>query len=301
MPHPINEAIGNRLDEVALLLSEQGANRFRSEAYRRAANVVRQTARPMTEIFAAEGLEGLESLAGIGPSIGRSIRDLVLHGRLAMLDRLRGEHDPIALLRSVPGIGRILAEKLYEDLGLDSLAALEAAAYDGRLETLAGFGTKRLAAIRDTLAQRLGRLSRQMRPTPEHREPPVAELLDVDAEYLRGVTADTLKKIAPWRFNPLHEATLPILHTSRGSRQYTALFSNTAHAHERGKCRDWVVLYYDGHGEEQQSTVITGEFGRLKGHRLVRGRETECEAYYRARSPSNELVFSPQEPAVISQ
>lgn len=290
MPHPLNEAIGNRLEEVAQLLSEQGANQFRTEAYRRAAQVVRQSVRPMTEIYASDGLQGLESLPGIGPSIGRSIRDLVLHGRLAMLDRLRGEHDPIALLRSVPGIGRILAEKLHDDLGLDSLAGLEAAAYDGRLETLAGFGSKRLAGIRDTLAQRLGRLQKPPYSTSDHSRPPVAELLDVDAEYRRGVARNSLKKIVPRRFNPAHEALLPVLHTSRGPRHYTAFFSNTARAHERGKNRDWVILYYDGDHEEQQSTIITGEFGRLKGRRLVRGRENECEILYRANSQSPEKL-----------
>jgi DNA polymerase/3'-5' exonuclease PolX len=45
-----------------------------------------------------------------------------------MLERLRGEHDPLALLQSVPGIGKVTAWKLYEDLGIESLEELEAAA-----------------------------------------------------------------------------------------------------------------------------------------------------------------------------
>jgi hypothetical protein len=81
--------------------------------------------------------------------------------------------------------------------------------------------------------------------------------------------------------NPTREAWLPVLHTRRGQRHYTALFSNTPRAHQLGKTRDWVVLYYDsGHGE-RQCTVITAERGTLKGRRLVRGREAECENYYR--------------------
>jgi hypothetical protein len=55
-----------------------------------------------------------------------------------MLERLRGEHDPRALLQSVPGTGKATAWKLYEDLGIESLEELEGAAHDGRLEEFAG-------------------------------------------------------------------------------------------------------------------------------------------------------------------
>jgi DNA polymerase (family X) len=280
----LNEDIAGRLDEVARLLAEQHANRFRVQAYHQAAEVLRGLARPVSEIFAEEGLAGLESLPGIGESIARSIRDILRHGKLAMLDRLRGEHDPIALLTSVPGIGKALAWKLHDDLGLESLEELEAAAHDGRLESIAGLGAKRLAGIRDSLAHRLGRIRQrppEMPPPDETKEPPTAELLDVDGEYRREAAADTLKKIAPRRFNPTGEAWLPVLHTSRGKWHYTALFSNTARAHDQRKTRDWVVLYYDGHDGERQCTVITSEFGALKGLRIVRGREDECEAHYR--------------------
>ena len=283
MPIPLNEDIAGRLDEVGGILAEQGANRFRVQAYHQAAAVLRGLARPVSDLFTEEGLAGLEKLPGVGTSIARSIRDILRHGRLAMLDRLRGEHDPIALLSTVPGIGKELAWKLHDDLGLETLEQLEAAAHDGRLESLSGLGAKRLAGIRDSLAHRLGRIRKQPAATPrdEANEPPVAELLDVDAEYRREAAANALKTIAPRRFNPSGEAWLPVLHTSRGRRHYTALFSNTARAHQLRKTRDWVVLYYDGTYAEHQCTVITAEFGRLKGRRIVRGREDECEQFYR--------------------
>jgi putative hydrolase len=95
-----------------------------------------------------------------------------------------------------------------------------------------------------------------------------------------ALNEDTLKKIAPRRFNPSGDAWLPVLHTTRGARHYTALFSNTARAHEQRKTGDWVVLYHDGRDGERQCTIITSEFGRLKGLRIVRGREDECEDHY---------------------
>jgi len=90
----------------------------------------------------------------------------------------------------------------------------------------------------------------------------------------------TLPTISPRRFNPQRSAWLPILHTHRGGRHYTALFSNTPRAHDLGKTHDWVVLYADGGRRERQFTVITSMYGPLAGKRIVRGREDECAAHY---------------------
>jgi len=274
MAEPLNEDIAGRLDEVAGLLAAQGADRFRVRAYRHAAEIVRHLPRPVSEILEREGLDGLKALPGIGESLARAIRDVLAHGRLAMLERLRGESDPTVLLQSVPGIGRVLADQLHHDLGLDTLEDLEAAAHDGRLEQIAGLGPKRLAGIRDSLAHRLSRV----RPPGDAgaiAPPPVTEILDVDREYREKAAAGALATIAPRRFNPAREAWLPILHTERGRRHYTALFSNTARAHRLGRTRDWVVIYWDEGRGERQSTVITAERGPLAGQRIVRGREAE--------------------------
>ena len=74
--------------------------------------------------------------------------------------------------------------------------------------------------------------------------PDVAVLLDVDAEYRRRAAADELPKIAPRRLNPDRRAWLAVLHTHRDSWHFTALYSNTARAHQLGKTDDWVVLYF---------------------------------------------------------
>jgi len=282
MSIPLNEYIAGLLDEAARIFAEQGANRFRVQAYHRAADALRGLPRPVSALFADRGLAGLEELPGVGEGIARSIRDVLRHGRLAMLDRLRGGHDPIALLCSVPGIGKAIAWKLHEELEIDTLEELEAAAHDGRLEHRAGLGPKRLAGIRDSLAHRLGRVRQPALLVPDSgEEPSVAELLGVDGEYRQEATAGRLKTIAPRRFNPTGESWLPVLHTVRDPRHYTALFSNTPRAHRLQKTRNWVVLCYDGRNGEQQSTIITSEFGRLQGLRIVRGRERECEEHYR--------------------
>jgi DNA polymerase (family 10) len=280
-----NVEIARRLEELADLLEAQRANPFRVQAYRRAAVNVQHLPKPLATIWREQGAEGLRSLTGVGERLAAALRSLVTTGRLPMLDRLRGEADPVALLKSVLGIGPALAERLHRELGIESLPDLEAAAHDGRLADIAGIGKKKLAGIIDILATRLGRV-RQAGYIHEPDEPPVEELLDVDREYREKAAAGELTTIAPRRFNPKGEAWLPILHTHRGERNYTVLYSNTARAHELGRIRDWVVLYYDGGFDERQATVITAHRGALTGKRIVRGREQDCDRHYRvAQAP----------------
>jgi predicted flap endonuclease-1-like 5' DNA nuclease len=276
----LNLRIARRLDEVAQILSEQGANPYRVQAYRNAAANLRRLPRAVDEILKQEGEPGLRRIRGIGSSLARTLTTLILTGRLPMLDRLRGESDAGVLLSSVPGIGKVLAARLHDELNIHTLEQLEAAAHDGRLKDLIGLGQKRIAGIIDSLASRLGRVQVR-RALPKTAEPSVAEILDVDQEYRKKATAGQLRTIAPRRFNPSREAWLPVLHTQRGQRHYSALFSNTARAHEMKKTKDWVVIYYDGPGGERQYTVITSQRGPLTGKRIVRGREDECAVYYR--------------------
>ncbi|MBO0862897.1 MAG: DNA-binding protein [Chloracidobacterium sp.] len=273
-----NTEIAAHLIEVAHLLDERGANQFRIQAYHRAAETLKNLQRPVDELIKAGGLEALQELPGIGYGLASSIHQLVLTGRLSALERLRGESDPIATLASVTGIGARLAERLHSALGITTLEELESAAHDGRLAKVGGFGKKRITGIKESLATRLGR---RRQPAPESsKTPPVSELLDVDREYRQKAEAGSLRKIAPKRFNPTGKAWLPVLHTKRGKRRYTALFSNTALAHELGNTHDWVVLYYDSGDGEGQCTVVTEKKGPLASNRVVRGRENESAAFY---------------------
>jgi predicted flap endonuclease-1-like 5' DNA nuclease len=280
-----NQDIAGRLREVAQLLEEQGASRFRVRAYRAAAETIERLTVPAAEIAQQQGTDGLQTLPGIGVSLARSIHTLVVTGRLPMLDRLRGHMEPVSLLTSIPGIGRALAHRLHDDLHIDTLEQLEMAAHDGRLTEVEGIGPKKLQGIIDSLTARLGRVRQSAGRTARHpmAEPPVEELLDVDREYREATQAGRLQTIAPHRFNPKGEAWLPILHTQRGARHYTALFSNSALAHQLKKTQDWVILYYDDDHGERQCTVITSHQPPFIGKRIVRGREEDCAAYYQSR------------------
>lgn len=270
-----NHVIADRLREAAELLEQQGANPFRVSAYRRGADTLASLAEDASTLLECQGRAGLEALPAIGRSLASAIAEMATTGRWAQLERLRGAAAPETLFQSIPGIGPELARRLHDELQVDTLEALELAAHDGRLERVKGIGSRRAAALRATLAAMLARTRRT--PHVPASEPGVDLLLDVDADYRSRAAAGDLPRIAPRRFNPAGEAWLPILHTDRGPWHLTALFSNTARAHELGRTDDWVVVYFHGDDhEEGQRTIVTETRGRLTGQRVVRGREAEC-------------------------
>ena len=340
-----NDLVADGLDELADLLESKGANPFRVRAYHAGADLVRKLDLPVREILGRGGRAALLQLPGIGDSLSIAIARLAATGELPLLKRLRGRAGNEAVLRTVPGIGSKTAALIRQQLGISTLADLEIAAHDGRLAKVPGLGSKRLRAVQDSLAGRLGHRRgtstqshssrnesrplgsqqsqtgqsssspperRQMRllpfpsrpQTPSSRlpsstpvsaastnEPLVAELLSIDAEFRQKEKAGRLPRIAPLRFNPEGEAWLPILHTNRDDRKYTALYSNSPLANEQHTTHDWVIIRRDGHGVSGQWTVVTERSGALEGRRVVRGRESECQEHYAAEANQQPSLF----------
>jgi hypothetical protein len=152
-----------------------------------------------------------------------------------------------------------------------------------------GFGEERVRNIQVSLAGMLSaaaqRRARKVEgeETREMPEPDVALLLDLDRAYREQAEAGKLRRIAPKRFNPTGEAWLPIMEVDRQGWHFTVLYSNTKRAHDLGKTRDWVVIYYRRDGVEDQVTVVTETRGSLGGKRVIRGREKACRRYYESR------------------
>jgi hypothetical protein len=277
---PSNAEIADALLRIADLLETQHADPFRVRAYRRGAERVRAHAEPVAALYARGGVAALDALPEIGRTLASLIAELVRTGRSSALERLQGQVSPEDRFTSVAGIGEELARRLHAELGIETLEELELAAHDGRLAQVPGFGPRRVRAVQQALAGILGReAARRSHRGAPHAElaelPDVATLLDVDREYREKAAQGTLRTIAPRRFNPERRSWLPVLHTERPPWSFTALFSNTARAHELGKTRDWVVIYFERDGHESQCTVVTERGGARAGRRVVRGRESE--------------------------
>ena len=85
---PGNAELAAALEEYAALLDISGANTYATRAYKRAAQLIRDTPADVTELVRERRVR---SLRGIGPGIEQRLQELVETGRIAELDELRGE------------------------------------------------------------------------------------------------------------------------------------------------------------------------------------------------------------------
>ena len=129
------------LDHIASLLELHGENAFKTRAYRGAARAVLDLDADDLAPLLRSG--ELERTHGIGPATLAVLRDLIETGESRYLMQL-SESTPEGLLDMlrVPGLGPAKIFQIHEGLGVDSVAELEAAARDGRLSSLKGFGAK---------------------------------------------------------------------------------------------------------------------------------------------------------------
>ena len=137
-----NADVARVLVDLADLLEIQGANPFRVRAHRNGARAIETLAEPISGLV-EDPERSPEELSGIGKDLSEKITSIVLTGKLDQLDELR-EQVPsgvVAMLR-IPGLGPKKVGVLFKDLGLESLDALEAAASEGAIAELKGFGAK---------------------------------------------------------------------------------------------------------------------------------------------------------------
>jgi DNA polymerase (family X) len=294
MERSSNKGIAEVLDRVADLLEAQNANPFRIRAYRRAASVIENSTHSISELADSHNGKKLEDLPDIGKSTAGAVREFVHTGRLNLLDRLEGQVSPEDLFTTIPGISDALAKRIHLELHIETLEELELAAHDGRLKQVPGFGERRVKSIQNSLdvllsrsarrrARRLKQLAHEHDIGHDHGKllhPSASVVLEIDKEYRTKAKEGALEKITPRRFNPENRRWLPVLHADKEGWNFTAFFSNSARAHELRKTDDWVIIFYERDGHENQCTVVTETHGSRRGKRVIRGRENECLRYY---------------------
>ncbi len=162
----VNAEIASQLDKVADLLDIEGANPFRVRAYRRAARLVGELPRNVTDML-AEG-EDLDALPGIGKDLADKIAAIARGEHLPMLDELeRAVPAGITSLLALPGLGPKRVHLLHEKLGIDTIDQLAAAARAGRLRGVRGLGPGIEAKLLHAIAQSPGQAQRTRLATAE--------------------------------------------------------------------------------------------------------------------------------------
>ncbi|MGZ8633466.1 MAG: DNA polymerase/3'-5' exonuclease PolX [Solirubrobacteraceae bacterium] len=158
MPDPPNATIAALFDELADLYELDGAVVHRVLAYRNAAKSVREAPRSV----AAMTRDGkVTELPGIGRTLEEKIAALIETGTIPAIEKLRARI-PAGLidLTRLPGLGPKRARRLHDQLGIDSLESLRAAAEAQKLRDVRGFGARFEESVLDAFAAGAGEAPR---------------------------------------------------------------------------------------------------------------------------------------------
>ncbi|WFU74081.1 DNA polymerase/3'-5' exonuclease PolX [Bradyrhizobium sp. CB2312] len=144
------QTVAKLLREYAHRTSLRGGNPYRAKAYSRAADSLAALAIPL-HVVIEEGR--LTEIPGVGDAIADIITRLHRTGSHPSLEKLRKDV-PAGVLEmlTVPGLRPDKVLRLYNDLGIASLAELEAAAKDDRIKKAKGLGTALQTKILQNLA-----------------------------------------------------------------------------------------------------------------------------------------------------
>jgi len=217
------------LSEIAALLDLRAENRFKARAYRTAAKAI--LALDSDDLSTAYRSGELARVPGIGPATLGVVGDLIENGESRYLEQLRvNVPEGVLELMRVPGLGVAKIQQIFDELGVATLDELDAAARDGRLAKLRGFGPKtaeklvaNIAFARRTSAQALlpralaeaGRLVASVRRHPDVIVAEVAGSVrrrcDVvrDIDIVAGVRGDPAEVAASFAHAPAVREVTP--------------------------------------------------------------------------------------------
>jgi DNA polymerase (family 10) len=140
------------------LLEVAGESPFRARAFVRAAEAIQVIPERVIDL-ANDGR--LHDVPGVGAGIATAIEQILATGRFDSHEELvRRYPESLIELTTIPGVGAKTAVKLHSTLGVESLAALEAALVSGAIADTKGLGPRLASTIEaglTSLQQRTGR------------------------------------------------------------------------------------------------------------------------------------------------
>jgi DNA polymerase (family X) len=175
-----NAEIAAALSELGTLYELDGAVRYRVNAYKEAARVIRQSPVSVEEL-AREGRA--TELPGIGKTLQEKIVTLLDTGSIPSADKLKAKF-PASLVEvtRLPGVGAKTARRLFEELGVATLEELRAAAEAERIRGVRGLGERFEESVLSAL-DRLGDEGAPGRVLLSHVLPVALELAEALREH----------------------------------------------------------------------------------------------------------------------
>lgn len=130
------EALATTLENIALGLRAEDAGRFRVQSYEDAAEIVRSENTEQLE-------EAPQEIDGVGDSLGEKIEEFSETGTIEYWEELQDRHDlEFVELTDVEGLGFKTAQKIYDELGVETLDGLQEACENEAVQEISGLGAK---------------------------------------------------------------------------------------------------------------------------------------------------------------
>jgi DNA polymerase (family 10) len=135
-----NRDVAAELALIGDILQILGDNKFRVIAFQNAAEAIRTYGQDVNSLH-AQGK--LSTIPGVGKTIATSVGALLEHGKAEDFEELKAKVPRgVVEIVQLPDVGPKTAKRLWEELGITSVAELKAAAEAGKIRPLKGFGAK---------------------------------------------------------------------------------------------------------------------------------------------------------------
>jgi DNA polymerase (family 10) len=179
---------------MGTLLEIKGENPFRCRAYHTAAQSLAHLPADLRDMI---GDGSLKEVPGIGETMYAKIVQLATTGQLASYDELKRDMPQglVALLR-IPGLGPKKIKVLHDELKIESLADLRAAAESGKIAVMKGFGAKTQTNILAGISFVEKSSERILQSTARRLVSPIVEQLKSHRDVIRIEVCGSLRRRA---------------------------------------------------------------------------------------------------------
>ncbi len=186
------EQVAAVLAEIGTLLELKGENPFKTRAYQNAARTLEGLTEPLDKIVAEQRLGEIK---GFGDALVDKITQLVTTGNLPYHDELKASVAPgLIEMLGIPSLGPKKVKKLHDELGVDTIEALEAACTAGKVAVLDGFGEKTQTKILEGIAFKRQFASKHHLHKALAVAQPILESLRQHPDVTRCSTAGSLRR-----------------------------------------------------------------------------------------------------------